>query len=480
MIVGDTGVGKSMFLHVFKKLFQEEHGAEVPIVEANCAHFEKGLARSELFGHAKGSFTTASETTEGLVHEAKDGLLILEEVGELPEEVQAQLLTFIESGRYRGVGKKEKKANVRIVGATNNEEALRNDFRNRFFPFYVSSLHERRGDILYYLADSFPELISTLNMIEVLTLLAYNWPGNVREIDRVVRLIRLHKMQLDRDYPESEIKIAEDGLRKIILSMQKSKENLESKRLFGFHYKYNLLNARAADQIVKRVESWGGDSAFLERLLNRLLVGLATVNSKKAFNNKKIIDWVVLSEEHRGINGRFGIRLLEITGEFWKAAAGFEAFCNLFGQDPFKNSNILFDTAGGIYDETPTRPMIRLSDNKVRKLKKLLRAIMRSLLEIPLSDKSYPDNPDEYWKKLFDQKEQYMVNQENKIHLSKKFEDIWSMTPDELLKIYYEGLLKRSGGNATRVAKTAGIPLGTLIGRLDKLGVKHGRNTPRL
>jgi two-component system NtrC family response regulator len=153
MIVGDTGVGKSMFLHVINKLFEQEHGGDTkkhPVCWVNCAHFEPNLARFELFGHVKGSFSGAIKTTDGSVKIADNGLLILEEIGELPLEVQAILLTFIETGQYKRIGNPtEQHANVRIMGATNMENALRNDFRYRFLPFYVPSLYERREDALY-------------------------------------------------------------------------------------------------------------------------------------------------------------------------------------------------------------------------------------------------------------------------------------------------------------------------------------------
>ena len=169
MVVGDTGVGKSMFLHVFEKLYKEKY-PESEVTWANCAHFGSGrgddsLHRSELFGYEKGAFTGAlPEGKAGLIEKADKGALILEEIGELAEEVQAMLLTFIETGKYNKVGSsKPQMAEVVIIGATNDEEALRNDFRYRFFPFYVPPLHRRREDVLYYMVAKYPELIKTFN-----------------------------------------------------------------------------------------------------------------------------------------------------------------------------------------------------------------------------------------------------------------------------------------------------------------------------
>ena len=104
-------------------------------------------------------YTDAHDDKVGLVEKANGGLLILEEVGELPFEVQAMLLTFIETGEYRRLGDEEvKTATVKVVAATNRESALRVDFRYRFFPYYIPPLRERKNDILYYFHEIFINL----------------------------------------------------------------------------------------------------------------------------------------------------------------------------------------------------------------------------------------------------------------------------------------------------------------------------------
>ena len=218
MIVGPTGVGKSLFLHTYKRFFENEQkskGNSKPIVAwANCAHFggvhsDPNIARAELFGQKKGSSSGAAVDRAGLVDVANNGALILEEIGELPKEVQSMLLTFIESGEYREVGGTQTKhANIRIVGATNHEDELREDFKYRFFPFYLPELNRRRSDVLYYLSYLHSNLLSTLTKNEVLKILAYNWPGNVREIDRVARLLYRDKFGFgssDTDTPEDKL-----------------------------------------------------------------------------------------------------------------------------------------------------------------------------------------------------------------------------------------------------------------------------------
>jgi transcriptional regulator with AAA-type ATPase domain len=193
MIVGSSGVGKTMFIDIYKILYSEKdkkQNAHKPIVTINCAHYDKDLARSELFGYVKGAFTGAERNTEGLIQEADGGLLILEEIGNLPEGTQEKLLTFIETGEYYQVGgRKPIRANVQVLGATNDDSKLRPDFKYRFFRFYIPPLYERRGDILYYLDSKYPDLVLQLLRNEILALMTFNWEGNVRQIETIGKLL---------------------------------------------------------------------------------------------------------------------------------------------------------------------------------------------------------------------------------------------------------------------------------------------------
>ncbi len=187
IICGPTGVGKSLFLHLFEKLYTKE--TDKKIERLNLASFEgeRNLIRSELFGYVKGAFTGAEKDKKGIIEKANGGAIFLEEIGDIPMREQASLLTFVEDGYYYKVGCEEKKrAKVQLIGTTNKPRIeFRDDFWERFIPFYVPPIYERRGDVLYYLAFKYPELIKTLSRWEVLALLAYNWPGNVREIEKI-------------------------------------------------------------------------------------------------------------------------------------------------------------------------------------------------------------------------------------------------------------------------------------------------------
>jgi DNA-binding NtrC family response regulator len=192
MIVGPSGVGKTMFIDIYKILYsqKDKENADKPIVTINCAHFDSDLARSELFGYVKGAFTGALKNTDGLIKEADGGLLILEEIGNLSEGTQEKLLTFIETGEYYQVGgRKPIRANVQILGATNDDSRLRLDFKYRFFRFHIPPLYERRGDILYYLAAKYPDLVLQLLRNEILALITFNWEGNVRQIETIGKLL---------------------------------------------------------------------------------------------------------------------------------------------------------------------------------------------------------------------------------------------------------------------------------------------------
>jgi len=195
LIIGDSGTGKSLFTEVAKKIFSNlnEKNKE-RIVRINCASFTKDLSDSELFGHIKGAYTGAIRNKIGIVEEYENGLVILDEIGELSPEIQAKLLVFIEEGEYRRLGEEKiKHSNVKIIGTTNRrKEYFRDDFWYRFFPIFVPSLHERRLDILYYISLKHKDILERLVPQQVLRLLAHNWPGNMRELERVILLVRLY------------------------------------------------------------------------------------------------------------------------------------------------------------------------------------------------------------------------------------------------------------------------------------------------
>ncbi len=196
LLTGESGTGKDV---VAAAIHRHSKRAAFPYVVKNCAGLQPDLARSELFGHAKGAFTNALESREGLMTFAHRGTLFLDEVGELGLEVQAQLLRVLESRRYRRLGEKEeRRADVRFLFATNRnlaQEVERGRFhealfhRINVFQIHLEPLKERPEDITPLARHFLAKLGGEEYVIapEAMNrLLRYHWPGNVRELRNVI------------------------------------------------------------------------------------------------------------------------------------------------------------------------------------------------------------------------------------------------------------------------------------------------------
>jgi DNA-binding NtrC family response regulator len=201
LILGETGTGKEL---AARTLFQQSKRAEQPFVPVNCGALSENLVESELFGHVRGSFTSADKDHKGLFEVANGGTLFLDEVGELNKNIQVKLLRFLESGEIRRVGDtKPYRIDVRVLCATNcdlrtmiTEDRFREDlyFRVNTFEIRLPPLRERRSDI----PDLARHLLSRAakrpleQVADLLTpeagdvLLEHQWPGNVRELANVM------------------------------------------------------------------------------------------------------------------------------------------------------------------------------------------------------------------------------------------------------------------------------------------------------
>ena len=206
LILGESGTGKE---HIAEKIHARSKRASKPFVAVDCGLLSKELAASALFGHEKGAFTGAESKKQGFWEEAAGGTLFLDEIGNLPIEVQQMLLRALESKMYRPTGGcKDKKADVRIIAATNEdlptaiaEKRFRADLYQRLkeYTLHIPPLRECKEDILP-LADFFRQLANEELEKQVKgfeaearkQLLAYTWGGNVRELKRVVRMAVLH------------------------------------------------------------------------------------------------------------------------------------------------------------------------------------------------------------------------------------------------------------------------------------------------
>ena len=206
LILGESGTGKE---HIAEKIHARSKRATGPFVPVDCGLLSKELAASELFGHEKGAFTGAESKKQGFWEEAAGGTLFLDEIGNLPLEVQQMLLRALEAKRYRPTGgSKDKKADVRIIAATNEdlqtaiaEKRFRADLYQRLkeYTLHIPPLRECKEDImpladffLKFANEEFEKQVKSFEAEARKQLLAYTWGGNVRELKRVVRMAVLH------------------------------------------------------------------------------------------------------------------------------------------------------------------------------------------------------------------------------------------------------------------------------------------------
>jgi DNA-binding NtrC family response regulator len=217
LILGETGTGKELVAH---EIHQRSARKEGPLVRVNCASIPRELFESEFFGHVKGSFTGAVKDRAGRFETAEGGTIFLDEVGEIPLDIQNKLLRVLQEKRYERVGGDvTRRANVRIVAATNRDlkkavaaGRFREDlyYRLNVFPIQVPPLRERMDDIPL-LAKHCVELSTRelkcakprLTRAAVTHLQSYDWPGNVRELRNVIEraVILARGGVLDFDLP---------------------------------------------------------------------------------------------------------------------------------------------------------------------------------------------------------------------------------------------------------------------------------------
>ena len=220
LVTGESGVGKEFFPQIIHQNSARKHYKYIAV---NCGAIPEGTIDSELFGHVKGAFTGAIDERNGYFAEANNGTIFLDEIGELPLATQARLLRVLESGEYIKVGSSRvEKTNVRIVAATNVnlvEAIARGDFREDLYyrlntiPVKVPALRERPDDVILLFRKFAADVSERYTMPSVqLTdgakrlLMAYPWPGNIRQLKNVTEQITLLSSQREvteevlRDY----------------------------------------------------------------------------------------------------------------------------------------------------------------------------------------------------------------------------------------------------------------------------------------
>ena len=205
LITGESGVGKESFPQIIHQYSRRKHGQYIAV---NCGAIPEGTIDSELFGHEKGAFTGAIGERKGYFGEADGGTIFLDEVGELPLPTQARLLRVLESGEFIKVGSsKVQKTDVRIVAATNvnltqaiADGRFREDlyYRLNTVPIQIPPLRERGEDVLLLFRKFAGDFAEKYRMPAIqLTedakqvLLAYPWPGNVRQLKNITEQISI-------------------------------------------------------------------------------------------------------------------------------------------------------------------------------------------------------------------------------------------------------------------------------------------------
>jgi DNA-binding NtrC family response regulator len=217
LITGETGTGKEI---IAKAIHDRSDRASGPFIPFNCAAVPRELLESQLFGYRRGAFSGASEQFQGVIRAASNGTLLLDEVGEIPMEMQPKLLRFLESSEIHPLGEaRPVKVDVRLLFATNAnlEEAIKQQrfredlfFRMNVIPIKIPPLRERREEIPL-LANLFAHRFSRELSKETAKfaadtmerLILYSWPGNVRQLGNEIR--RMVAMVDDGDIMHTQL-----------------------------------------------------------------------------------------------------------------------------------------------------------------------------------------------------------------------------------------------------------------------------------
>ena len=282
LILGETGTGKELFARALHNLSGRNNR---PLVKVNCAALPANLIESELFGHEKGSFTGATARRIGRFELANEGTIFLDEIAELPLELQAKLLRVLQENEIERLGdSKTIKINVRVIAATHRDlkkmvadGSFREDLYYRFsvFPLTLPPLRERQHDISLLVqwfinkyTQKMGKQINHIPQTVMDNLLNYNWPGNVRELENVIeRAVILS--------PEQTLQIP-------ILQNPKDNTSIDDKPLMS-------LAAMEKEHIIKVLESTGwliageqGAAVILEMHPNTLRSRMSKLGIRRA------------------------------------------------------------------------------------------------------------------------------------------------------------------------------------------------------
>lgn len=459
MILGPRGIGKSLFVNIYKVLYLIDNpNSEKKILHLNATSIPETLVESELFGYEKGAFTGAVSKKVGLVDEAE--LLILEEIGDLPRHIQVKLLTFLEDGKFRRVGGVEEKnanTNLQIIATTNKgREEMRPDFYDRFNKFKVTPLCERRTDILYYLLYFVPDIMPFLKPWEIMSLISHAWDGNVREISAVA-------MDMERGYIKFFQNLPDDkDVRKFICTT-----------LFASSV-HSDINEKTIRQRYQSMKNAGINVRLIEKLMNRYGLGIDIQNDATPWINKNFKELVSSDPDDRKRDALFGTKTLK-KGIFSDVEKGIGFYRRLFLRNTRSNVNLL-----SVRSDDGRLPIILSPFKYIKNPTAECEVLAKSILEycfrqrikesmrndslLDLSEREYS----EWVRNAFYMR---MAEPEDDT-VEQAYEELeynpLNLPLDDLLCAYYKHLLTKSNGNIKKAAKMAGLKYDTLYSKLKK------------
>lgn len=468
MILGDRGVGKSLFVHIYKQLYNSDvknTKSKKVIRRFNIAAIPETLIESELFGYIDGAFTGGKRGgKEGLV-ETVD-LLILEEIGELKPNIQAKLLTFIEDGKYYKVGattESDAKDGLQIIATTNkSRNEMRQDFYDRFIKFTVPPLYKRRVDVFYYMRQFAPYILPKLTTWEIMSLLAYHWPGNVRELAAVS--MDMENTHLDFLVRYKELYLREPKLQRYL-------------RPLGFakieHTKIKSFSTRKRYQSMKRANV---DVSLLQKLMNRYDLGFDDqVHWNFPWAKKDFSSPLSSLKDDKKRDADLGTKTYR-EDIFSDISKGLRFYCDLFWRDAEGDVNLL-SVKSEKGRKQAISPPFRYIEKPTDKHNALVKSIleycfrrqidqsMRSESLISMDSKKY-----EKWVKrafdipVFDEPEEDRATDVVK----EPKENPFDMKRDDLLKAYCQYLLKKAS-TIENAAILAGMNKSTFYSMLKRL-----------
>jgi two-component system response regulator AtoC len=274
LIEGETGTGKEL---IARAIHYHSSIKDLPLLAINCSAIVGNLLESELFGHEKGSFTGAVSTKRGKFELAGDGTIFLDEVSEIPFELQAKLLRFLQEKEFERVGgEKSLKSNARVVAATNRdlwqmvkEGIFREDlyYRLSVASIKVPPLRERKTDIPllieYLLKKINSELNRNIKGVEdnaAERIMAYDWPGNVRELENILTraaIVTLGDVILEESLSELVLKKDQKHCEKNDFSSIPSLQEVEREHIIRVLHHTNWHLAKASESLqISRSTLW--------------------------------------------------------------------------------------------------------------------------------------------------------------------------------------------------------------------------------